>query len=204
MSCSTDLQANKLWQNPIYSKKCTCILIYHVFYDWHLNLSRLLWVFNSFVEVLPTTLEFIWRAFSATRRQYSTLSMGSMVTSFLTWETCSCLTTKNVSTENESKRWKRKQRWEWRNESAKKQELTESTWVKNEKMDITSHTKCRMVLENSLGKGLRTQPVLSLILVVIRSQKSSPLPLPWSDRWIFARAIYTFNGFLEVWVSKQY
>lgn len=59
-----------------------------------------------------------------------------------------------------------------------KQELTESTGVKNEKMDITSHTKCRMVLENSLGKGVRTQPVLSLILVVIRSQKSSPLPLP--------------------------
>ena len=43
----------------------------------------------------------------------------------------------------------------------------DSTGVKNEKMDITSHTKCRMVLENSLGKGLRTQPVLSLILVVI-------------------------------------
>lgn len=73
MSCSTDLQANKLWQNPINSKKCTYILIYHVFYDWHLNLSRLLWVFNNFVEVLPTTLEFIWRAFSATRRQFNVI-----------------------------------------------------------------------------------------------------------------------------------
>ena len=67
------LQANKLWQNPINSKKCTYILIYHVFYEWHLNLLRLLWVFNSFVEVLPTTLEFIWRAFSATRRQFNVI-----------------------------------------------------------------------------------------------------------------------------------
>ena len=168
----------------------TGILIYRVFYEClTVSLKCSLQHLSSFDVLLVQPV------------CNSTLAVGSIVTSLLTWETCSCLTTKNVSTENESKRWKRKQRWERRNESAKKQELTIERMRRWTSHRIQNVEWCWRI---SLGKGLRTQPVLSLILVVIRSQKSSPLPLPWSDRWIFARAIYAFNGFLEVWVSKQY